>query len=330
MSHIYKRNSIYWLAFYKDGKLYRQSLKTKDRTTAHYSKSKIEQEVAEGKYTLYNPDITCDKVFEEYKKATTYHKAPDTCKLDNMRIASFLEWSGISKLNQITDKRLQDYLNHRILTDKITLQTANHHITIIKTFLNFGVKRKFIPENPIKQFKKYKIPKNPPKFLTKDETEKLLKKAKATPLYPLILTGLYTGMRRNELFNLDWQDIDFARDIITVRNKDDFTTKSKNFRTIPLNNALKAVLLPRRKANGRCFDITNERRIFRRLIKDTGVKGEVGYHILRHTFASHLAMQGVDLTTIASILGHADISTTLIYAHLTKDHIKSAVEKLDF
>lgn len=329
MSHLYRRNKIYWLAFYKNGKLYRQSLKTKDRSTANYLKSKIEQEVAEGKYILYDPNISCNKVFEEYQKSCQFHKTPDTHKDEGLRIKRFLEWANVTKMNQITEKKLQDYLNHRIKNDGISLNTANHIITNIKTWLNFAIRRRYISENPLKHLKKYKLPENPPRFLTKEEINRILLAAKDTMLYPLIATALYTGMRQKELFTLEWQDIDFNRNLITIYNKDDFTTKSKKFRTIPLHQKLKVILEPYRAQNGRCFDTTNQRRIFNRIIKKAGLKG-IGWHSLRHSCASHLAMQGVDLPTIAQILGHSQISTTMVYTHLTKDHAKAAIERLNF
>jgi len=136
-------------------------------------------------------------------------------------------------------------------------------------------------------------------------------------------------MRQKELFNLEWQDIDFERNLITIRNKDSFTTKSKKFRVIPLPSRLKSILESYRQQKGLCFNTTNQRRIFARIIKKAGLKG-IGWHSLRHTCASHLAMQGVDLYTIAQLLGHSSITVTQIYAHLTKDYIKDSVERLNF
>jgi site-specific recombinase XerD len=65
------------------------------------------------------------------------------------------------------------------------------------------------------------------------------------------------------------------------------------------------------------------------MAEKAGLEG-VGVHTLRHTFASHLVMAGVDLATVQKLLGHSSITTTMIYAHLAPDHLRAAVEKLSF
>lgn len=329
MGSLYKRGKLYWYAYYKDGKRYRKSLKTQDRETAKYLASKITQDVVENKYINYEVEQNCQKVLVEYKEASQFHKVAKTNKDDFSRIKAFLSYSGVTTLNQVTERKFQDYLNHRLNADKITLNTANRIIASVKAWLNFAVRRKYILINPLKDFKKYRSPQNPPKFLPKGEVEKIIVAAKESPLYPAVMTALYTGMRKKELATLDWPDVDFEGNVITVRNKDGFLTKSKKFRVVPLHNFLKGLLLPLKRSSGRCFNMVNHRKLLPAIIKKAGLKG-IGWHHFRHTFASHLALQGVDLYTIAQILGHSDISVTQIYAHLTKDHIKSAVEKLNF
>jgi integrase/recombinase XerC/integrase/recombinase XerD len=337
MSTLYRRHGIYWYGFRKDNKNYYESLQTKDRSTAIYLKAKKDQELAEGKAILPGLNTDCLRILGEYQKSSKHYKATDSHRDDETRIRRFLTWSKISRLNQITEKKLQDYLNHRIEKDKISLNTANHIITNIKTWLNFSVRNHYIAANPLAYFKRYKLPVNPKRFLSAEEINKLLEAAKnpriyvdrKTTLYPVIATAIYTGLRQRELFTLEWQDIDLTQNCLTVRNKEGFTTKSKRFRVIPLHKHLKAILKPYAAKSGRCFDITNQRRIFSRILRKAGLK-DAGWHTLRHTCASHLAMKGVDLPTIAQILGHSSISTTMIYAHLTKGHIKGAIERLEF
>ena len=66
------------------------------------------------------------------------------------------------------------------------------------------------------------------------------------------------------------------------------------------------------------------------LTKQLGFGDVTKIHSLRHTFASHLVMKGVDLATIKQLMGHADIETTMIYSHLTEEHVDRAVDRLDF
>lgn len=328
MSHLYKRNGIYWLASSYRGRLRRESLKTKDRSTARYLQNKKDREVSEGKVPALNTSIKT--LVSEYTAAFEHHKTHRTHVEDLARINHFIDWSNVQVVSDITEKKLQDYFNHRINDNSLALNTVNRIMASLRAFLNFAIRRRYIFENPVRAIKRYKLPNNPPRFLTDKETRKILQKARRTDLCAIVTTAIYTGARKSELFNLEWPDVDFPAGTITIRNKAAFTTKSKRFRTIPIHPALKRALRPVRAKDGRCFDTTNHRRIFRRIIRASKLSGDIGWHTLRHTFASHLIMRGVDIVTVSKLLGHSSLTTTMIYAHLTRAHEKNAVARLRF
>ncbi|MBI4708205.1 MAG: site-specific integrase [Candidatus Omnitrophica bacterium] len=337
MSHLYRRDQIYWLAFYKNGKLYRRSLKTKDRSQAIYLKNKQDQSLIEGNNIAPDNQRNCSSLLEEYQQFNEHRRVRDVNLGTESRIKRFLSWAATLTVNRISENKLQEYLNHRINNDKISLYEANNTIINLKAWLNWAVKMQYVTDNPLRNVKKYKIPLNPKRFLSREEIEELLTAAqnpdiytdRDTVLYPVIATAIYTGMRQAELFSLEWSDVDFTRKQITVKNKEGFTTKSKKFRVIPLHDKLRSILVPLRKEKGPCFDTTNQRRVFKRILKIGKLMG-IGWHTLRHTFASHLVMNGVDLNTVKDLLGHSSITTTMIYSHLSKEHIKVAVNKLRF
>ena len=141
-------------------------------------------------------------------------------------------------------------------------------------------------------------------------------------------------MRYGEMIHLEWADIDFDNDFIKIQPKVDWTTKSHQSRVIPMHPEVKQMLVERFKQKkelrvfiGETIDSFHHRLV--RFSKLLGMKG-ISPHVLRHTCASHLVMRGVDLPTIKQILGHSDIKTTMIYAHLAQDHVKYALSKLDF
>ncbi len=341
MSHLYRhppKTGNYWIAYRHNDKLIREALRddesgktTKDLTTAKYLQAKKDKANAEGKYIL-RKDISCEEVLKEYMEASQHRKAKKTNDNDKSRIEEFLKQSGIKKINQITEKKLQEYLNHRI-DDGLALSSANRLIATFKAWLNFAVHRKIIFENPIRYFKGYNPGKRHPKYLAIDDIQKIIDAAKESPegsrLYFPILTALYTGMRIEEIYGLEWQDIDFKDSSIIIKRGGAVITKSKKERTVPLPEKLKELLLPIKKDSGRCFDPTNHKHAFPKIIKAAKLQN-IGFHHFRHTYASHLAMNGVDLYTIAQLLGHSDIKVTEQYAHLTKDHKKAAVEKLPY
>jgi site-specific recombinase XerD len=145
-------------------------------------------------------------------------------------------------------------------------------------------------------------------------------------------------MRKSELLNLTWDDVDFERKKIKIIEKADWSPKTSE-RQIPLNGGLFKVLkaLGAKKRGkyvfhdkGQQIESNRLRKRLMSLTKRCGFLDVTKLHSLRHTFASHLVMKGVDLPTVKKLMGHADIDTTMIYSHLADDHVDKAVEKLEF
>jgi len=134
-----------------------------------------------------------------------------------------------------------------------------------------------------------------------------------------------------KLFALTWQDIDVKQGVIRVLH-----TKNGERREVPRTDTLRATLqpLPRRLASDYVFPgktgqgLVDIRRRFQRVLQEAGIEGFV-FHDLRHTFASHLVMAGVDLVTVKEFLGHKDLKMTLRYAHLAPDYKRAAMSRLD-
>ena len=151
-------------------------------------------------------------------------------------------------------------------------------------------------------------------------------------LTPMILLALNTGMRRGELFNLQWADIDFKAKTLAVHGAG---AKSGKTRHIPLNpQALGALIKWRNQTKskthvftGKHGKLTDVKKPFGNLLKDAGIAG-FRFHDLRHHFASKLAMKSVDLNTIRELLGHSDLQMTMRYAHLAPNIKAEAVELL--
>ena len=131
-------------------------------------------------------------------------------------------------------------------------------------------------------------------------------------------------MRRSSLVNLQWEDIDFRNGVIRI-----LKTKSGRAYDVPMDNALICLFkqLAKEKPQGKILDTSNLRREFTKALQMAGIEN-CTLHDLRHTFASHLAMKGIDLYTISQLLGHADIKMTQRYAHLAPNHEKIAVNMI--
>jgi len=150
---------------------------------------------------------------------------------------------------------------------------------------------------------------------------------------PMVLLSINTGIRRGEMFNLDWQDVDFSRALLTI---DGDNAKSGSTRHIPLNKEALTVLKEwhdQTKGTGLVFPgkegkpMDNIKKGWSGIVKAANLTN-FRWHDLRHHFASRLVMAGVSLNTVRELLGHADIKMTLRYAHLAPEHKAAAVAKL--
>ena len=183
----------------------------------------------------------------------------------------------------------------------------------------------------------------PPKtdYLSIEESGLLLSHAQGV-LYEMLLVALHTGMRRGEIIGLQWASVDWQAQQITVRHslceytQELGTTKSNRERHIPMKADVYAVLFNRRRDTGYVFVDEHNKRLtgkqlqlhLGRLCKKAGLR-HIGWHTLRHTFASHLAMRGVPLNAVQALLGHSSITTTMRYAHLAPSTLRAAIDQLD-
>lgn len=155
-------------------------------------------------------------------------------------------------------------------------------------------------------------------------------------LEPMVTLSLKTGMRRGEIFDLLWSDVDFDRAVFTIRAA---ISKSNRTRYIPMSPTALETLKKWRgqhedaalsarvftNSKGERFDNTNK--AWRSLLKDAGI-AQFRWHDMRHDFASKLVMKGVPLNTVRELCGHTDMNTTLRYAHLAPEHKAEAIAVL--
>ena len=140
-------------------------------------------------------------------------------------------------------------------------------------------------------------------------------------------------MRRGEILKLKWADVDFKNRIITIQE-----SKSGKKRMLPMDDTLWEALslLPTRFQRGYVFPspVREEQprfdftRPFRNAVEKADIRN-FRFHDLRHTFASHLVMSGVDLMTVKELLDHASVTMTMRYSHLAPDHRMRAIKTLD-
>jgi integrase len=245
--------------------------------------------------------------------------------------------------------------------------TANRDLTYLKACLERAVEWRHLDANPLANLKRIKEDSNAKiRYLSPEEEEALLAALDARQerqraerdryntwcrdrgyrelsdlraieftdhLKPMVLLSLHTGMRRGEVFNLKWQDIDFTSGTLTVSGA---TAKSGTSRHIPMNQIVVDTLQAWRRQtegaelvfpgqNGKPFN--NIKKSWAALLKEAKVFS-FRWHDMRHDFASKLVMRGVDLFVVSRLLGHSSFAMTQRYAHLAPRIMQDAVNKL--
>ena len=169
------------------------------------------------------------------------------------------------------------------------------------------------------------------RYLTPEECQALLNACTTATMRQVITLALNTGMRRGEILNLKWENVNLRENYIEILEQ-----KNGEHSTIPLNapavEVLRMIPCPldsgyvftRKVADGPYCDL---KRQFEKATSRAKLK-DVTFHTLRHTCAIHLAIAGVDLVTVREIMRHKSIEMTLRYAHLSPSHKKAAVDAL--
>jgi integrase len=252
---------------------------------------------------------------------------------------------GAKRLDEIGVRDVDAY-KARKQKEGLAKKSINNHLTVLGRALRVAVEWGLIVAAPPMRFMRADKPHID--FLEFEEAERLIAASDCRQVRSMITLALNTGMRVGELLALQWSDVDLTHGKIVVRrNLDDegnvVTPKSGKGRELPLNraalDALKAVRHLRSavvfstESGAMMTRIMAYRRlmsVFRRAGLAVGdVPKRTGWHMLRHTFASHLAMRGVPLKAIQELLGHATIDMTMRYAHLSPAVTRAAVDVLD-
>jgi integrase len=219
-------------------------------------------------------------------------------------------------------------------------KTVNNHLAVLNKCVATAYEWEKIPGVPPKIIW-LKCPPAQTKHLSPDQCSLLLSHTEGV-LNEMILMGLRTGMRQGELIGLQWSSINWENQTLSVRHNQCYYTKalispkSNRVRTIPMDVDVYEMLFRRKKDAGYVFtDNNNEpigcRGLLARLKKVAHAAGleDIGWHTLRHTFASQLARMGAPLHAVQALLGHSTITTTMRYAHVAPSTLRTAIDMLN-
>ncbi len=255
-------------------------------------------------------------------------------KLD---LADFQKFLGELAIDNVDYLLLRKYLAS-LKEKKLSARTVNRHLSSLRSFFRFLTREGHLKNNPILSLSSPKQEKYLPSFLTEEEVSRLIdavfdKNERGLRDKAVLETFYSTGMRISELSSLNVDDVDFIGGIVKVMGK------GKKERIVPIGDqalvAIKAYLDKRKKnpevvflnKNGTRITTRGIRNIVSKYLRLAGLRQGISAHTLRHSFATHLLNRGADLRSVQELLGHANLSTTQIYTHLTTERLKSVYDK---
>lgn len=294
-------------------------------------------------------DLTLNTLIESFLQNLDAEKNSSQSTLKSYRtdlsqVLSFFKmkkWS--TNICDITTIQIREYVNFMKFEKELHTNSIRRKIHSLSSFFTYCMENELIVRNPMFPINAPREEKVLPIYLNQSELERLL----AAPLkynrlenhkkrdLAMVATLAFTGVRRNELLNLDWSDIDFGTRTITIRQG-----KGNKDRKIPIIPPLDEYLwnylqerLPLSNQavfvsdHGTRISTSNYHVIFKRYVRKAGLDSKISSHKIRHTFATLMYQNGVDIKTIKELLGHEDLNTTNIYTHCSVNHLKKEVEK---
>ena len=239
---------------------------------------------------------------------------------------------GDKYLEEIKPEEVEGFKLAR-LEEGRTRSKVNRDLSLLRKLFNVAIDWGRLETSPMTKVRLFPEKDNLKERILTDEEETRLLKECPPYLRPIVITALYTGMRRGEILSLQWNQVDLEKDIITIKR-----TKSGKDRLVPMGESLKNLLLLLRSETSPSDYVflypptmkpfTDIKRSFITAIRKAKVQG-LRFHDLRHTYASRLIANGADIITVRDLLGHYSVEVTQRYTHSNHSQKRQAVETLE-
>lgn len=335
---------------------YQQGFNTLKEAALALAEMKVE--LLKGNYSkVDNKDLTVKELFEMFYEHQSNSVAGNTLVSTRNAMRKMDKYIGHLKLTQLNAYTYRKYFISAV-ENELAQSTLKEYNGKLNAALNFAVKNDFVDRNRIKG-QNFKVT-TEKKVYTEEEIAIIFDCTKEHPhMYMPVLFLMHTGVRAGEMVALKWKDIDFKKNVVRIERTYTCHGYSKpksrhSVRDIPMSKKLatelkkhkakqKAMLLERgAAAKINVFDenyvflsktgtatLHYERvKVFFRYVKEKGVK-DAKAHVFRHTFASRLISEGVDVATVAALLGDTVETVQRVYVHAIEDKKEEAIQKIE-
>jgi integrase len=338
------QNGVYYLWYTNEqGKRQKVSTRCRYKTDAtNFLQAFKSEEHERAKRARNKPASVFFAEFLEYAKATFAFR---TLNIYDATLKHFLALVGDLPLPSVTPKHFDAYKTERLKmlkrgsSETVGPVTVNIELRALRACFNTAFRWKFIPGNPFAGQKLLSVPEQAPVFFTRNDFQRLLSVIKENWLRQVVVFATLTGLRRGELLNLRWQDVDLQRRIIQVQSNPTFKTKQGRKRVLPLSDTAFYLLQSKhgKDASEYVFTLNGKpvfdewlTHAFKKAVQEAKLENQrLHLHSLRHTFATWLVQDGATLFEVQKLLGHSSSKVTEVYSHLQPEQMHSTVNRIE-
>lgn len=329
---LFKRNNgKYYVLYVENGRKRWKSTRAGSKPAALKVLTNLEK-----LFSAENPPKTLHQFTQEfldYARSTFAHR---TWLIYSGALNNLESLAGNTQLTLLTPQHFDNYKTKRLEAKKSPV-TVNIELRALKAAMNTALRWKYLEANPLGNVTQARVAETSPTYFTKQDFQGLLNAISEEWLRELVVFAALTGMRRGELVNLRWEDIDLKRKLIRIQSNPTFRTKQGKRRIIPMSDVVFS-LLSSKAQHIRCeyifhlkgFKVNDDyaSKRFKSFVRKVGLDGKLHFHSLRHTFASWLVQDGVSLYEVQRLLGHSNSKVTQMYSHLEPEKLHSTVNRI--
>ncbi|MFQ6791742.1 tyrosine recombinase XerC [Thomasclavelia sp.] len=290
-----------------------------------------------------------DKLEQDFLDYLNYQRRYSNKTLESYRreidhFKNYLNQEMISSYQEVTYNLLRGYLT-KLHEQNLAKSSINHKLSALRSFYNYLLKEELIDDNPFLLIESQKVAKRNPDFLFLEEMIEFLDSIDTSNDLGIrnkaMLELMYaSGLRCYEVVNLQISNLDLNQMIVLVHGKGNkdryvpFNQEACSWLVLYINEARVNLMT---KTEGHNFVFVNKfgkpltnrgvENIVDRLMKNYDPTKKIHPHTIRHSFATHLLDAGADIRTVQELLGHENLSTTQIYTHISKEHLKEVYQK---
>jgi integrase len=320
-----------------NGSIRRESVGKKGiitKTMAREILQKRERNVKLGKEDMLDSEIpNLEEFSKEYLTYVRDVTKKRSWKRDELCLRHLINFYGNRLLSTIKPQDIDEYKAARL--NKVAPATVNRELEVLRYLFNLADRwDKFFGKNPVSRAGLLPLNNQKERILNVEEEKRLISACEPY-LRNIIITALYTGMRKGEIISLKWDNVDFERNIITIALENN---KSKRIKRIPISSFMRKMLLELKlksldndfvflSSTGTPYTRQDSlNRAFKLALKKAEIEG-LRFHDFRHTAGTRMNEATGNIVAVSKILGHSSLQTTMRYAH-PQDSLKEAVESL--